>query len=110
MSGEEGKRGRSEPIPIDATLRRLMDRLGVVDSSIWNRIRDEWVELAGTPWSVQTSPVGMHGGKLVLEAVSPQAVALLRYGTTGLTHRLNTQLGDDIVTEVVVKPPPRSGG
>ena len=110
MSGPEPRRGRSEPIPIDDTLRRLMDRLGVVDSAIWNRIRDEWAELSGTPWALQTTPVGMHGGKLVLEAVSPQAVAMLRYGTTGLTHRLNVQLGDDVVNEVIVKPPSRSGG
>jgi hypothetical protein len=35
---------------------------------------------------------------------------MLRYGTTGLTHRLNTQLGDDVVAEVVVKPPSRQSG
>ena len=52
----------------------------------------------------------MHGRKLVLEAASPQAVAMLRYGTTGLTHRLNAQLGDDVVSEVVVKPPSRQSG
>ena len=42
----------------------------------------------------------MHGGKLVVEAASPQAVAMLRYGTTGLAHRLNAQLGDDVISEV----------
>jgi hypothetical protein len=52
----------------------------------------------------------MHGGKLVVEAASPQAVAMLRYGTTGLAHRLNAQLGDDVISEVVVKPPSRQGG
>lgn len=104
------KRGRSEPLPIDDTLRRLMDRLGVVEASVWNRIRDEWVELSGTPWGTQTTPIGMHGKKLVLEASSPQAVAMLRYGTTGLAHRLNAQLGDGTVGEVVVKPPSRHSG
>ena len=110
MSDPGPKRGRSEPIPIDGTIKRLMERLGVVDSSTWNRIRDDWAELSGTPWAAQTSPIGMHGGKLVLEAVSPQAVAMLRYGTIGLAHRLNTQLGEGTVTEVIVKPPSRSGG
>jgi hypothetical protein len=110
MTRPEPKRGRSEPIPIDDTIKRLMERLGVVDSSTWNRIRDEWAELSGTPWAVQTSPIGMHAGKLVLQAMSPQAVAMLRYGTIGLTHRLNAQLGEGTVTEVIVKPPSRSGG
>ena len=104
------RRGKSEPMPIDDTLRRLLDRLGVVEASLWNRIRDEWAELSGSPWATQTTPVGMHGRKLVLEAASPQAVAMLRYGTTGLTHRLNAQLGDDVVSEVVVKPPSRQSG
>ena len=103
------KRGRSEPLPIDDTLKRLLERLGVVEASVWNRIRDDWVELSGSPWATQTTPVGMHGNKLVLEASSPQAVAMLRYGTTGLAHRLNAQLGDDVVAEVVVKPPSRQG-
>ena len=103
------KRGRSEPLPIDDTLKRLLDRLGVVEATVWNRIRDEWVELSGSPWATQTTPVGMHGNKLVLEASSPQAVAMLRYGTTGLAHRLNAQLGEDVVAEVVVKPPSRQG-
>ena len=103
------KRGRSEPLPIDDTLKRLLDRLGVVEASVWNRIRDDWVELSGSPWATQTKPVGMHGNKLVLEASSPQAVAMLRYGTTGLAHRLNAQLGEDVVAEVVVKPPSRQG-
>ncbi len=104
------RRGKSEPLPIDDTLRRLLDRLGVVEASLWNRIRDEWVDLSGAPWATQTTPVGMHGRKLVLEAISPQAVAMLRYGTTGLTHRLNAQLGDDVISEVVVKPPSRQSG
>lgn len=104
------RRGKSEPLPIDDTLRRLLDRLGVVEASLWNRIRDEWTDLSGSPWATQTTPVGMHGRKLVLEAVSPQAVGMLRYGTTGLTHRLNAQLGDDVIAEVVVKPPSRQSG
>lgn len=104
------KRGRSEPLPIDDTLRRLLDRLGVVEAPLWTRIRDDWADLAGSPWATQTTPVGMHGRKLVLEAISPQAVAMLRYGTTGLTHRLNAQLGDGVVSEVVVKPPSRQSG
>lgn len=104
------KRPRSEPLPIDDTLRRLMRRLGVVEAATWHRIRDDWGSLAGTPWSVQSAPVAMHGRKLVIEAVSPQAVAMLRYGTVGLTHRLNDQLGDGTIAEVVVKPPSRRPG
>ena len=104
------RRRKSEPLPIDDTLRRLLDRLGVVEASLWNRIRDDWVGLSGSPWATQTTPIGMHGRKLVVEATSPQAVAMLRYGTTGLTHRLNAQLGDDVISEVVVKPPSRQSG
>ena len=98
-------RGRSEPKPIDDVLKQLMERLGVVEASLWSRIEGEWSALAGTPWSAQTRPIGMHRRKLVIEAVSPQAVGMLRYGTTGLVHRLNAQLGDGTVEEVVIKAP-----
>ncbi len=104
MTDQPG-RGRSEPKPIDDVLKRLMERLGVVESSLWSRIESEWTTLAGTPWSGHTRPIGMHRRKLVIEAVSPQAVGMLRYGTTGLVHRLNAQLGEGTVEEVVVKAP-----
>lgn len=102
---DEMHRGRSEPKPINDVLERLMERLGVVDAGLWSRIEDDWATLAGTPWSGQTRPIGMHRRKLVVEAVSPQAVGMLRYGTSGLIHRLNAQLGEGTVEEVVVKAP-----
>lgn len=104
-AGDSKRRPLSEPLPIDDPLRRLMDRLGVVEASLWARIEREWEDLSGSPWSAQSRPVAMQGKKLVIEASSPQAVAVLRYGTAGLTHRLNAQLGDDTVSEVVVKAP-----
>lgn len=102
------KRPRSEPLPIETPLRQLMDRLGVVDASLWTRLQDEWETLSGNPWAAQTRPLAMQGKTLVIEAASPQAVAMLRYGTSGLAHRLNAQLGDNTISSVIVKPPSRA--
>lgn len=102
---DEGRRSQSEPKPIDDALRRLMDRLGVVERSVWERIEGEWPSLAGSPWSAQTRPIGMQRRTLVIEAVSPRAVGMLRYGTTGLVHRLNAQLGEGTVEDVVIRAP-----
>ena len=97
----------SDPAALGDVIRSLLKRLGVADPGLWNRIEEEWEELAGPPWDRQARPVSLHDGVLVVEAVGAPAVAVLKYGVVSLTQRLQSQLGAGIVTEIRVRPPQR---
>jgi predicted nucleic acid-binding Zn ribbon protein len=96
-----------DPTSLGDVLRGVLRRLGVADLELWRRIETEWAELAGSPWDSHSRPASLGDGVLVVEATSPAAVSLLRYGVTGLRARLSEQLGEGVVTEVVVRPPRR---
>jgi hypothetical protein len=97
----------TDPARLGDVLRRLMSTLGVADPAVWQRIVEEWEDLAGPPWDRQSTPVSLHGGVLVVEAGAAPAVAILRYGVTSLLHRLESELGPDVVAEVKVRAPVR---
>lgn len=99
--------GGREPSSLGDVLRGVLRRLGVADLELWRRIEGEWSELAGSPWDAHSRPASLTDGVLVVEATSPAAVSLLRYGVAGLRARLAERLGDGVVTEVVVRPPRR---
>lgn len=96
-----------EPARLGDVLRGLLGRLGVPDPGLWNRIQDEWASIAGEPWDRLSRPLALTGEVLVVEARSPAAVSMLRYGTASLKARLEAALGPGVVTEVRVKAPTR---
>lgn len=97
----------NDPARLGDLLRRLMSNLGVADPAVWQRIEQGWERFAGSPWDRQSTPVSLNRGVLVVEAVAPPAVAILRYGITSLLHRLEAELGPGVVTEIRVRPPAR---
>ena len=97
-----------DPAPLRDVLSGLLGRLGVGDLARWRRIEEEWADLAGEPWSTQAVPLSLNGSVLVVEARSPMALSLLRYGVAGLVARLDEHLGAGVVTEVRVRAPGRS--
>ncbi len=99
-----------EPARLGDVLRGLLGRLGVPDPDLWNRIEQEWESLAGEPWDRLARPLALTGHVLVVEARSPAAVGMLRYGTAGLKARLDGALGLGVVTEVRVRAPGRRDG
>ena len=97
----------SEIRRLSDVLQTVLGRLGVGDLSVWRRLETEWDELAGEPWDRHSRPASLSAGTLVVEAASPAAVSILRYGTAGLVHRLGEVFGEGVVREVKVRPPMR---
>ena len=96
-----------DPRPIGELLQTLMDKYRLVDPDTWTRLRTEWDLMVGHPWSGRSVPFSLNNRELVVEAVSPAAVSMLRYGIGSLVERLAEELGPDVVTSVRVIPPHR---
>jgi predicted nucleic acid-binding Zn ribbon protein len=76
---------------------------------VWKRLVTEWESLSGEPWSTMSRPVALTRSVLLVEAVSPAAVSLLRFGAAGLAERLNQALGAAVIEEIKLRAPGRSG-
>ena len=97
-----------EPKPIGDLLRVLIEQYRLADPGTWTRIQQDWDTVSGQPWSGRSTPRSLQNGELVVEASTPAAVAMLRYGIVGLVERLTEEYGAEVVTVVKVVPPRRS--
>lgn len=98
-----------QPTGIGEILDSVLRSIGLGDPAVWKRLEIEWSALAGEPWSTMSKPVALTRSVLLVEAVSPAAVSILRFGVAGLTQRLNQALGAGVVKDVKVRPPSRPG-
>ena len=96
---------RREPALLGDVLRSILDRLGVGDLDLWQRIQSEWTEVVGAPWDHQATPVALTDGVLMVEAVTPAAIGVLRYGIAGLRKTLCDRYGEDVVRDVRLRAP-----
>lgn len=99
----------NEPRPLGDLVRSLLTRLGLANLETWQRIQEEWEELAGDPWAGRSKPRSLQDGVLVVESSTPAGVSILKYGVASLQSSLNRELGEGVIREVRVKPPPRAG-
>ena len=95
------------PEPLEALLEGLLAKLGLPAPSVSKSLDEGWDDLAGPPWSGQTRPLFIREGELVVEAVSPALVSMLRYAVGDLMKRLDGHLGEGIVETVRVVGPNR---
>jgi hypothetical protein len=102
-------RDRRDPAPLGDVIRTILDRLGVGDLDLWERIRREWTDVVGPPWDRQTMPIALTDGILTVEAITPAAIGVLRYGTKGLAETLCDRYGDGVIAEVRLRPPSGRG-
>lgn len=107
MDGGAGDGVVTGPQRLGEVLRRVLDSLGASDPEVWERVCAEWEAVAGSPWDRHARPVSLTRGVLVVEAATPAAVSLLRYGVGGLRSRLQERFGPEVVGEVEVRPPSR---
>lgn len=96
---------RRDPLPLSDVLNTVLSRLGMGDLSAWERIRGEWESVAPPPWNLQSKPLALTDGVLVVEAVTPAAVGLLRYGINSLERAMAERYGEGVVREVKLRAP-----
>jgi len=94
-----------QPEPLEGLLEGLLHKLGLPPPSVSKSLDEGWDELAGAPWSGQTRPLFIREGELVVEAISPALVGMLRYAIGDLMRRLDEQLGQGVVETVRVVGP-----
>lgn len=94
-----------QPEPLEGVLEGLLQKLGLPAPSVSKSLGEGWDEMAGAPWSGQTRPLFIREGELVVEAVSPALVGLLRYAIGDLMRRLDERLGEGVVETVRVVGP-----
>ena len=94
-----------KPVALDAAIREVLASLGIPDPDLHQRLRDEWAELAGSPWSEHSRPLYLRRGELVVEATSPRAMSVLRFAVASLEQRLKEVLGEDVIDHVVLRRP-----
>ncbi len=95
----------SRPVELGQALREVLAALGLPDLETHLRIEEEWEELAGPPWSEHSRPLYLRRGELVVEATSPMAMSLLKFGVASLERRLRERLGEGVVERVVLRRP-----
>lgn len=98
---------RRDPEPMAALIQRLLSRMGMRDLGSWQQIVDGWDQVVDEPWRSHARPLALANGKLIVEADSPAAIGLLRYGIAGLINSIDRRYGDGTVTEVEIRRPAR---
>jgi len=88
-------------------LDELFRRLGLSNPRLQAELVEEWDSLVASPWLGRSKPVVVRGTTLVVEAVSPSMVSLLRYGEVSLLETLRERFGEGKITGVEVVAPGR---
>jgi hypothetical protein len=96
-----------EPESLEGIMRGVLAKMGLPSPSISVSLIENWSEVAGEPWAGQTRPLFIRDRELVVEAISPALVGMLRYGVGDLLRRLDQHLGEGIVESVRVVGPGR---
>jgi Dna[CI] antecedent, DciA len=92
--------------PFRTSLEEMFRRMGLSDPIVMSRIAGGWDELAGSPWSGRSRPLFIQGKTLVVEATAPSMVAFLRYGSSELVAVLSRVIGEGVIEQIEVRPPP----
>jgi len=96
-----------EPESLEGIMRNVLAKMGLPAPSISVSLQENWSEVAGEPWAGQTRPLFIRDKELVVEAISPALVGMLRYGVGDLLRRIDQHLGEGIVESVRVVGPDR---
>lgn len=96
-----------EPSPLGELLRSLIRGLGGAEPETWQRMRDEWKEIAGSPWAERSTPVSLVARTLTVRVESPAALSVLKYGRNSLLENLQRAFGEGAVKDIRVVSPGR---
>ncbi len=88
---------------------RMLRNLGMGDIRMLLDLQAEWDEIAGRPWAGASRPMGVADGELLVEALDPGTISLLRYATGALVKAVEDRFGPGPVDRIKVVPPPPGG-
>lgn len=98
---------RPEMTAISSGVARMLRRLGMGDVETLIQLKDDWDAVSGRPWAGVSRPMGIRDGELVVEALDPGQVTLLRYAAGSLVKAIEERFGAGTIDRVrVVAPPP----
>jgi hypothetical protein len=96
---------RNDMSSFETTMMEMFRRMGLPDPLLVGRIKEEWDQLAASPWLGRSQPVTVQGKTLVVEANSPSLVAFLRYGSSELLASLERRFGPGVIDRIEVRGP-----
>ena len=94
-----------DPVPFGAAIRRLVAERGWEDTTAAASVLARWEQLVGPEIADHCRPASLVDGELVLVAESSAWATQLRMLTRTLQGRLTEQVGEGVVTSVVVRGP-----
>jgi predicted nucleic acid-binding Zn ribbon protein len=94
-----------DPLPFGAAIARVVAERGWQESTAAGRVLGDWSRLVGPEIADHCRPTGLVDGELVLVAESSAWATQLRLLTRTLQARLTAQVGEGVVTSVVVRGP-----
>jgi predicted nucleic acid-binding Zn ribbon protein len=100
-SGPDGR----DPVAFGAAIRRLVADRGWEDTTTAAGVLANWGALVGPEIADHSAPVSLVDGELVLTAESSAWATQLRLLTRTMTARLREQVGEGVVTSIVVRGP-----
>ena len=110
-SGRRAGAGRAQPgdgrdpVLFGTAIARLVEERGWQESTAAGRVLGDWDRLVGPEVADHCTPVSLVDGELVLVAESSAWATQLRLLTRTVQARLAAQVGDGVVTSVVVRGP-----
>lgn len=96
---------RHDMSSFESAMMDMFRRMGLPDPLLVGRIKDEWDELASSPWVGRSKPLTVQGKTLIVEANSPSLVAFLRYGKVDLLESLEKRFGIGVIEAIEVCGP-----
>lgn len=100
-SGPDGR----DPMPFGTMIRRLVAERGWEETTTAAGVLAHWERLVGPEIADHCRPVSLTDGELVLVAESSAWATQLRLLTRTMTKRLAEQVGEGVVTSIVVRGP-----
>ena len=94
-----------DPVLFGEAVKRLVEERGWAGATAAGRVLGDWERLVGPEIADHCRPVQLTDGELVLVAESSAWATQLRLLTRTLQKRLTEQVGDGVVTSVVVRGP-----
>ena len=94
-----------DPVLFGDAVRRLVEERGWQGQTSAGRVLGDWERLVGPEIADHCRPASLVDGELVLVAESSAWATQLRLLTRTLQARLTAQVGEGVVTSVVVRGP-----